>query len=255
MSADLSIIASELERGQTIRTMCPRCGGGTSGEQSLSVTMSEDGAVLWHCFRAKCGYAGASRSGEYATRPEYKRKETKPEFTGPTEPIGEKEAARIKELWGITDPPYWYWAPTVGRLAMSIRSPKYTHRGWVLRDIWGRSDKKAITYLDEGEEGISWYREKLNAHTVVVEDIPSAMRASTHVNSVALCGTAIGPARAIEIATYATRPVILALDQDATAISFRYAEKYSLLWGDVIVLPLKKDIKNMTEEEVRGLLT
>lgn len=137
---------------------------------------------------------------------------------------------------------------------MSVRSPNDQHRGWVLRTLGNTERTKALTYIDEDEEGLSWYKTTPNAPTVVVEDIPSAIRASKHVNAVALLGTGIGLARAIEIASAAPRPIVVALDQDATALSFKWARKWSLLWGDVVVLPLTKDLKDMTEEDLECLL-
>jgi DNA primase len=101
---------------------------------------------------------------------------------------------------------------------------------------------------------MSWYKTKPNVGTLLVEDVPSAARASKYLNTVALLGTGIGLSRAAEIAEHATRPVIVALDQDATGTSFKWARKYALLWGDVQVLPLKQDIKNMTEEQLQELL-
>lgn len=136
---------------------------------------------------------------------------------------------------------------------MSILSPKGTHRGWVLRND-GSSQPKALTYVEEGEDALSWYLCHESAPTVLVEDIPSAVRASTYVNAVALCGTGIGSDRASEIAEYATRPIVVALDQDATAKSFEYVKKYNLLWDGPRVLPLKQDIKNMQETQVCDLL-
>ncbi len=46
----------------------------------------------------------------------------------------------------------------------------------------------------------------------------------------------------------------MALDQDAIGLSFRWARKWSLLWGDVKVLPLKKDLKDMNEQELKEIL-
>jgi len=254
--ADVELLASNMSLGDTTRELCPRCNGGSKQEKSLSITLSEEGLV-WQCFRASCSEKGAdTKSGFYlpsksTQEPVTKRKR----FQGTTVPLNDAMKERIFTMWGITDPPYWYWTnDNGGRVAMSIRSPKYTHRGWVLRDIRGRSQVKALMYVDEGEEGISWYRQHLNAPTVVVEDIPSAARAMRHVNAVALCGTGVGPARAQEIAQYATRPIIIALDQDATADSFKIVNKWALLWGDIKVLPLKRDMKDTEEAELCQLL-
>ena len=136
---------------------------------------------------------------------------------------------------------------------MSIRSPKDQHRGWVLRSLGTAAHTKALSYTG-GEVGLSWYKTHPHAPTIVVEDIPSALRASQYINSVALLGTGIGQVRAEEIAEHARNGVIMALDQDATGLSFRWARKWGLLWGDVTVLPLKQDLKDMNEQELKELL-
>jgi len=136
---------------------------------------------------------------------------------------------------------------------MSIRSPKDQHRGWVLRSLGTASHTKALTYTG-GKVGLSCYKTQPNKPTIVVEDIPSAVRASSYVNAVALLGTGIGLERAQEIQSHARNGVIMALDQDATGESFRWARKWGLLWGDVKVLPLKCDLKDMNEQELKELL-
>jgi predicted nuclease of predicted toxin-antitoxin system len=162
----------------------------------------------------------------------------------------------ILKNWGIESPEHWWYTPEYGgRIAMSIRSPKFLHRGWVLRDISGRAKTKALTFIDDNEESLSWYKTNPNAPTVVVEDIPSAVRASMHgVNAVALLGTRMGTDRAIEIAQNTNSQVIITLDNDAVDLSFAHAKRYSLLWGSVSVLPLSKDIKDMTDDEIKELL-
>jgi hypothetical protein len=60
--------------------------------------------------------------------------------------------------------------------------------------------------------------------------------------------------RAIEIAEHAPRPLWIAFDQDATALAFRWARRYALLWGDVRVLPLEHDLKDLTEMELEDKL-
>ncbi len=60
--------------------------------------------------------------------------------------------------------------------------------------------------------------------------------------------------RAIEIGTYAPRPIYVAMDNDATSLSFKWAKKFALLWDTVKVLPLAKDIKDLTYEEAKKLL-
>lgn len=254
--SEIVLLGADLQIGESIRILCPRCEGGSTAEKSLAITRDENNALVWQCFRASCIEKGSTaKTGTLMPGTVTPRPKPRKEFTGKTVPLSDKLKERIHTMWGITDPPHWYWTPEYGgRVAMSVRSPKYTHRGWVLRDIRGRSAVKALTYIENNEEGLSWYKTTPGAGTLLVEDIPSAVRASTYVNSVALLGTGIGIARAHEIAEFASRPLILALDQDATALSFKWANKWALMWDDVIVLPLTKDIKDMKESDVESLL-
>lgn len=251
IKAQIELLGSDLNLGETLRDVCPLCGGGSQSEKSLAITRSEDGSLLYVCHRASCSAKGGTSklglSSQSTLVPEKKRKV----FDGEVRPLPELYLDIIYKLWGISEPRHWYYTPYAGgRVAMSVRSPKYMHRGWVLRDIRGRAKVKALTYIDEGEEGLSWYREHIDGPTVVVEDIPSAVRASKYVNAVSLLGTGVGITRAEEIAQYATRPIVMALDQDATAQSFKMARRYALMWGDVEVLMLDKDIKDMEENEI-----
>lgn len=169
--------------------------------------------------------------------------------------MSEDHVRRVHELWHMDVPDNWWWTTDFGgRIAMSVRSPKYMHRGWVLRAITEVEGAKALTYIDEGEQGISWYKTFPHRGTVLVEDIPSAVRASRYVNSVALLGTKVGLDRAIEIADHAPRPLYVAFDQDATDQAHRLAQRYALLWQGAQVLPLTKDIKDMKEKDIEELL-
>ena len=249
--SDILLSASEIQPGETLRVVCPTCGGGSTEEKSLVITRGEDGHLVWVCHRATCPTKGGNGGGLVIAESTKKPRKI---YTGTTVPLSDSLRERLVELWGVVDPAHWYWSPEYGRLAMSVRSPKYMHRGWVLRDIHGRSKLKALTYIDEGEESLSWYRKDQTSGTVLVEDIPSAVRSSQHVNAVALLGTGVGLTKAQEIAEYAPRPIIVALDQDATSESFRVVMRYRMLWDNPQVMMLTKDIKNMTNEQVQKLL-
>lgn len=251
-SADITLLANNLRTGDSTREICPTCRGGSSQEKSLSITLTEEGLV-WQCFRASCPERGGKGGGStQSTAPVVKPRRI---WSGTTHSLPEQVAKRIHEMWGVDSPDTWWWTTDYGgRVAMSMRSPKYTHRGWVLRSITKTDGAKALTFVDEGQEGISWYRTSPHTGTIIVEDIPSAIRASKYMNAVALCGTGIGLERAQEIAEFAPRPVVMALDQDATNLSFKWARKYSLLWGTVVVQPLKKDLKDMEDEDLWTLL-
>lgn len=247
----IQLISESVDYGESIRDVCPEC---ESPERTLSVTRTDEGLVLYQCFRASCTLKGCLGVSTRIPLDSIPPSPVRKIWDGDTRELPQEVRDWVQHRWGISDPPHWYYTDDYGgRIAMSIRSPKGVHRGWVLRND-GSSTPKALTYVEEGEDALSWYKTVPDAATILVEDIPSAARASMYVNAVALCGTGIGKDRAREIAEYATRPVIVALDQDATDLSFKWAKKYSLLWDTAKVLPLKQDIKDMQENEVWDLL-
>lgn len=253
--ASIALIGTNLGEGDTIREVCPRCGGGSTGEKSLSLSRRE-GHLVWQCFRAKCEFRGATGGAGIPTKAREPAAKRRRVWEGTTHPVPDDVARRIMDMWHMEVPENWWWTTDYGgRVAMSVRSPKFTHRGWVLRSITPTEGAKALTYINEGEQGMSWYKTSPHRGTVLVEDIPSAVRASKYVNSCALLGTGIGMDRAIEIAENAPRPLYVTFDQDATALAFRWARRYALLWGDVQVLPLEHDLKDLPENELEEKLT
>ncbi len=48
--------------GQSVKALCPRCGGGRTHEQSLSLTIDQDGGgATWRCHRGSCGWQDGAR--------------------------------------------------------------------------------------------------------------------------------------------------------------------------------------------------
>jgi len=252
LNLEITLLSESLMDGETVRVECPNCRA--DHERSLSITKFENGEVRYQCFRAKCALAGALNGVPYtATKSAVKRGRKK--WEGVTKPLTQEHMNIISKRWSITNPPYWYSTESFGgRVAMSVRAPDFKHRGWVLRSMQSSVAVKALTYLDEGETGLSWYKPEGRRGTVLVEDIPSAVRASKYVNAVALLGTGIGLGKAREIAQYASRPIYVALDQDAQKQGIDHARRFGLLWGDTRVLLLDKDIKDMMEEEICQIL-
>lgn len=72
----------------TYRALCPRCKGGSAGEQSFSITVDEQSkSAIWNCFRSTCGYSGNAHvdkparvndEGYFVTTAARKRKEEPP---------------------------------------------------------------------------------------------------------------------------------------------------------------------------------
>ncbi|KAK3198238.1 hypothetical protein Dsin_021653 [Dipteronia sinensis] len=60
---ELGIDIGRCAAGAQNRLVCPMCKGGDSEEQSLSLSIDQDGhSAVWVCFRAKCGWRGSTRA-------------------------------------------------------------------------------------------------------------------------------------------------------------------------------------------------
>ena len=157
MFSEIKLLGFNLSEGESMRVICPLCRGGHSHEESLSITRNE--GLVWQCFRAKCGIVGSTNGVAFSKDIALPTKRPRKQWDGNTQELPTKIAKRILSLWGIEDPPYWYWTTDYGgRVAMSIRSPRDTHRGWSLRALGRSRGMKALTYANENEEVLSWYK-------------------------------------------------------------------------------------------------
>lgn len=259
---EVKLLATEVEDGQTIRFTCPYCMGGNGSERSLTITRDGDG-VVYNCFRANCSLGGGAYGGTGAslvrtnldTLP---RKRKRTPYEGSLAPLSDEWIEYLSDTIGITDehrdrarPVY---APEEHRVAWPILGPMGRRRGWVLRSYSLGVEPKAMTRMDEDEPCTSFYQTKNSSkYCVVVEDIPSAVRASAYLNAVSMNGSGLGPDAVAEIAAH-HRKVVWAFDEDATLKACKHHTKYALYFEDSWVLPLTKDLKNMTEAELKETL-
>lgn len=75
-----------------------------------------------------------------------------------------------------------------------------------------------------------------------------------YVNAAALLGTNLSADRVAEIRATKLSPVYLALDKDAFPIAVKYVVEYRAELP-LKLLTLKKDLKNLTEDELYELLS
>lgn len=252
----VSILAqAPQERGASIYTTCPSCGRA----KKLSISHLEDGSILYHCFRPLCAlHRGGSITPNgvrtlstkattvtYVTRP----------YTGVIESLPDEVKTPLYNELGFDD---WHtemgrpmWAPEDLRVAFPILNPMGTRDGWCLRSYSGQ-EPKSLTRMDVARPSHSYYGCNTGP-TIVVEDIPSALRASRYLNSIALLGTGLGNDAAIEIAANRS-DVIFALDKDATAQALRLQSRHRLLFNNSSVLFLGTDLKDMNEDDLAALL-
>lgn len=255
--AEVKLIASELGDGETVREVCPFCNGGSSGERSLNVTV-DGGAILWNCHRASCLESGGTGGQLVRTSQGPKREKKLAPYDGALECLTNEWKDYLARKIGWTE---WHmeqglprYAPDEDRIAYPIFSPMGLRRGWVLRSYEPFAACKTLTRMDVEEPHLSYYRPNNTPRIVIVEDIPSAVRAAKYTDAVALCGGGLGPDSAMEIASH-WDSVLWALDADATVSAIRLHMKYKVLFKHRSqVLILERDLKDEEEERLCEIL-
>jgi len=254
----IKLTLAGLKPGEQTRILCPACGGGASKEVSMLVSMDASGSGgRWRCFRNKCGVAGFTGDVRHspALRAREPTRKARP-YQGSLRDLTESEQGFLRERIG------WrashlrrarpLYAPDDGRFALPILAASGRRRGYVLRS-W-TATPKTLTRMDVIEPHLSFYPGPQGAEWIlVVEDIPSAVRAAEYCHAVALLGTGCSSEYAAEIANFCPQ-VIWCLDADATAQAVRLKRQHGLMFDESRQLVLRRDIKDMGEGDVAQLL-
>lgn len=256
---------------------CPQCG--RVGDFGITRT---DQGLLYHCYRATCGFAGfiSSNGNEYTSKVTPQKIFEPRLFTRPLKPLTAllkpwllqkyNIEADIAQKQGIR------WSYTENRLYMPIFTYEGYQAGCVTKklppefitpttdvDLYNK-DKKSLCY---------WQNDVIKLHfpinpgrsscrsIVVVEDQLSSIRAlESHHDACALLGTTFSDAQAGYLAQrYDT--LILALDADTwqpdkdnvrkDSLGYKYERRYGLLFKKFIVKRITKDVKDMQPDELR----
>lgn len=246
--------------------VCPFCGGGSDGERSMSIKLSEEnGLLLYHCFRANCPAAGVIGNTGTVVRTTRQAPPTWQPYDCSgfdTHCLPRYAVDRLFE-WGISAQATGIkWDPATDRMALPVYGPLEDLRGYVLRAVDSRRPKVLSARLRNDVPFQHWtrggYRDVEPSRLYVVEDIPSAERLRyVGRNAVALLGCTPSDDALDELGSVTRRrgrqQLVIALDPDATQAALRLVSKYGMR-GSATVRVLPKDIKNMTDIEVEEWL-
>lgn len=254
---NIRYLAKDLAFGEQITgLLCPSCKGGTSYEKSFSLKR-EVTAIAYMCHRASCGISGVVRASGAAP---YTKKYREPKvytnsLTEVPTAIKDKLANRIFAQDFVRHK--IKWAPNYdgGRLAMPIPTRLGTKVGFVFRSLDRNVKPKAVTWLSNVAHPVmAWYEchdRTKNVPLIIVEDQMSAYKASYFCNAVALLGTHLGEDKLQEMLKAKPSKIIVALDEDAVSKCARIVGSLSGIVDDVKFLPLKKDLKDMSLDDVK----
>lgn len=260
MREQLAIEYSHLADGESVGgQLCPACKGGGSGEYSMSVSRRQE-MLLWKCHRASCGFSGY-RASKTIGAIDYHGGGTKvPTTKGVVGRIYYKEADKLpqevmetlvrKYSLNRRQLSYLGWDEDSNRVALPVFNAESEVLGCVLRSESGDTPK-ALSYTEEN--AVALFRNHSSDELIIVEDIYSALRASEYVNAVAILGTYLNQERVDTLKYLRCKKNYLALDADAYDKTIKYVQQYRNFFP-MIPVKIDKDIKNHTEEELRGLI-
>jgi hypothetical protein len=252
---EIKLMASLLAAGETHRGECPECGK----RDTFTVTADDEGFV-YNCYSANCSLSGGSGTrGRSLVAPEKHLSCNRySPFLEPLEELNDEQRLQLDERIGFTAEhialSHVRWCTSQRRYAFPIFSPLWERRGFVLRSYEGRYPK-ALTHMERDTNLLGWFRQDVrDTRVYVVEDIPSAVRLSFLGRmAVAMCGGSVGPDAVRELAEQAAE-VVWAFDEDATRKALDHHKKYRVWFSHSSVQPLERDIKDMTDTEIKELI-
>lgn len=255
MRNELLLEYSYLGDGETVGSqLCPACGGGSRGERSMSVSRRGD-SLLWKCHRASCGYSGVAGSKGYqggTTKPVTTKGVVGRIYLRDADPLPAELVTSLVDRYhlGSNELALLGFDSESGRIVLPVPNAEGEMLGCVLRSESG-AQPKALAYVEENAVAI--FRNYSSDKLYIVEDIYSAIRASKYVNAAAILGTHLNTERITTLKYLGCKENYLALDADA----YDKAVKYCIYFrGQLQMVPVKltRDLKNLTDEELRSVL-
>lgn len=249
---EIRLMGTALAPGQTLREICPICGGGSTKERSLAVSLTEDGYLAWFCHRASCEARGKELAWGVVRRAT--PKPPKP-YTGSLGLLEDEHYDWLFDRFGIlkqtADDLHYRCAIEDNRIAIPVFGPDRQRRGYDNRAITTAQQPKSLIYKEISDEPfVGWYLHAgQDIWPIVVEDCFSAAKVfQAGVNAVFLTGTHLSLEKVRELRTKYDG-IVLALDGDA----FPKAVKYAAQFGHLLkfhVWQLERDLKYEETDDI-----
>lgn len=250
MNSELKDIISSAPLGHS-RINCPQCGGG----KTLSIT-NEDGHIKFYCFKASCPAKGGMdlvpTADDVRSRINYARK-SEDGFSVPEHMVFGMANTACHEMLRDYNclsayEKGWFkcgYDPKEDRLVIFIESGNKIV-GAVGRTLSGQWPK----VLDYGGVNEHPFICGNNNKLIMVEDVFSAISATRMdgYSGLSLMGTSLKPAYIPELIKF--EQIIICLDADAKNLAIKLKNPLTYYHPNVIIRFIKKDIKNMSNEEL-----
>jgi hypothetical protein len=148
------------------------------------------------------------------------------------------------------------WSNTTNRFVYPCRDLNGRQIAFVSRSEYPDVKPKAVTTVLVPEEPLcSFHVQRPQDNRLwLVEDIISAIRLSSRLNACALLGTHVSDGLLNEIKKGKFDSITVCLDADARESAVKLMERLGGLFGHRALRVPKKDVKNMTPEELQSFL-
>lgn len=249
-------IAKGLTQGnRNVYTSCPFCK--SSDKNCFSVSLMDDGAVVYHCFRNKCQISGRLReTGSFSFDTSYvaPRKPEKKIDTRELVPLEDYTFLPVQDL--SVEPRWDKKRELVMYPVLSCYGERigYVQRHYKEVNSWWKGPK-AMNIVENTTVPWAHFPEgqTITDHITVVEDVPSAEAIRKYSPSVSLCGTNISDSLLGLLLRLGISKLNICLDNDALAKAAKLKRELALTFAEINVVFVDKDPKDMNEEELREL--
>jgi len=211
---------------RSLRTKCPICQGGQSGELSF-VIFRDSGQLVGSCYRGTCGATIRTGSRKFIAAPKKGKPFNRRVYTGNTKGCNKTMQRYFKNKFQISGDTMLKegvrYDPDRKRMVFPVFDYKGVGFGYNLKETKLTTDGMAkwVTYFDRETSRLHYPKsfKKMNTypHIVLVEDIISAIRVAQLAPVVALQGTSLNWEQVSELIDQ-TDKIILALDPDGGGI-------------------------------------
>ena len=256
---DVRMMSLDLDIGeQRNGLVCPKCFGGEHHDKSFGITRTESG-LLYNCFRNKCRFHGFLKSSSLGHKHFTNAAKLPKLYEHPTRSPTEKERDWLFEHHHMR-----------GAACLAIRVELETDRfvfpilnimnhtiGYGTKDYLGvTTGPKWIHYFEQPKQPKLHMRiQPHHKFVVVVEDIMSANKLyALGIPAVAILGTELSSENAVYLMELGFTTLVLALDPDAMGKALKIRNKYKLLFSDIIIEVLEKDVKDTPPNRLMSLL-
>lgn len=275
---ELRLLLGSCEDGETRKEICPHCGGGRTGELSLSITRFSSTSGAYQCKRASCakeGWIGDRYGTHYAPVNKPKEREARI-YDGTIEEISDDNVERYADKYGWTSEEVRRtgvgWSPEYQRSVWKILSPTGSVRGIELRTLNPQSRAKTLHFRHSADEWVGYVgldrdggAEARSGRSgsstdgqggqplVAVEDLISAYR----VGQVYPCAAVMGSHITFDILMdlmKVSHTIVLMLDRDATEKAEKFARRFSFLCPDFVHIPITRDLKYEDPEKIKDII-